>query len=103
MGNPSRTGYIRITGTGHGDGEYPLTGEDIRVDALQADGSWLEIKGVCSVKVCMAAGEMVTATLVMEPHWLGMSQVLVASALAPTRWNRLRRWWRRTRLHARSR
>lgn len=90
------TGYLRISGEGAGGGFFPLTGQDVRVEALQADGSWLPVRGLVSARINVAADQMVTATLELEVGFIDLRQFLVAHAVHPTWWRRLLWWWRRT-------
>jgi hypothetical protein len=89
-------GLVRIVGESRTPG-MPVVGAECRVDVCQEDGTWVQMRGVCAVRVDIAADEIVTAHLVIEPgsvEWVNAMVGGMQVAKFAGRWRRFLFWLR---------
>lgn len=89
-------GQVRIIGIAP-SGLPIATTPDLRIEVCQADGSWIPLRGVCSIDIRIRRDEIITAAMDIELAWVELINPMViirpSSLLERARW-----WWRVTRV-----
>lgn len=86
----SARGMVRIVGAASVP-DMPLAPWDCRIEVCQDDGTWVQMRGLCSARIHIDPAEIVTAHLVIEPGCIELTNMMVGGMQL----DKFAGWWRR--------